>query len=583
MKNGFVWSCAALVLLVLLTGCEWNPARSPDSTTSGRPAITGRLVRSDGITPASGAIVSLQPRDAILAIEGPAKKAASAEKIVVQAAQDGSFSIDSLAAGVYSLEGADADGNAVRLDSVPVDDPAVTTDISSQSLLPTGSIHGVVSLDNGGDPSNVFILVFGSDRFIQVNSDGTFLMDDLPYGSYTLKYVCVAKECGTSRTVPVTVLPGTTVEVDTVTLYSGVCAPRNLSLQYDSIKMMVTLQWDPCDDDAGIMGYGIYRYNNETADQYPINRLNPVLVTDSCLYTDFNILPNGTYTYGVASVSANGITSRKAGPESVTAVSAGFTYDTISYNEGTLVAGMHWDGEDRLQVATTETIAGDSNRSTLYVDYYDSDLSFNQRILIADSLEMTNKCLIRDDYVVFRMKYTDGSICYTSYSTSGEKRYAFTLSPLDLEIWAWEENNDTLFISARLDNGNWVLKAFDTTGTILFSIDDYEDELYRASDGSLYTYSLRYEIINQFFPSTQSVTEVFRIQRDPDAHPLWYFGAGNGIFVLCNNIELWIFNTDGVLQSRCMPGEASNISVDSRGRIAFCDYHADMVCIITPK
>jgi len=168
------------------------------------------------------------------------------QRLMARTASDGSFAIDSCPAGVYSIEGTGVDGNAVRLDSITVIDPQITTDIPARSLQSTGAVRGTVVLDNGGDPANAFILAFGSDRFVQATGDGTFFMNDLPYGNYTLKIVCVLPDCGISRTAAVTVNPGDTSTIDTITLATrDMGAPANCSLVYDSMKLSISLRWDP--------------------------------------------------------------------------------------------------------------------------------------------------------------------------------------------------------------------------------------------------------------------------------------------------------------------------------------------------
>ena len=570
MNPVLAWCIAASVSIVLVSSCEQMPLKPVGGAIDRRSSIKGQLLQPDGVTPAAGAFVTLHRRDAIAAIGGPAKSAADPEKKLVQTTADGIFLIDSCPAGVYTLEGVDAEGNAVRIDSVVVADPMITTDVASWSLNATGAIRGTVSLDNGGDPDNAFILAFGSERFTQASSDGSFLMSDLPYGDYTLKVVCVLEECGKSQTVPVAVLSGDTTDINPIVLsVPEICVPENATLQYDSVKVMVTLQWDPCDPD--ISSYNIYRYDNGKADQYPAK---PSFVTDEHSFIDSTMMVDQSYTYGVAAVSVNGSISRKAGPFSVIAQSTAFDCDSIQYASGNEPVAVCWDGNDGLRVATV------TNNHELKIDFYSNTLELDHTVLAADSVSIiVQNVLIRDDYILFKNGLQNDSI--QCHSISGEKRYSFLLPGLV----EFDERNDTLYVVTitrpdSIQTGGASSAAYDTAGNFLYLIDETGlQRIFAANDGHLYTLTSEvsdYQVtitVRGFIPETNIFTDIFSTRRTLGPDIFKQIETNGGLYVLYSPNELSIYNKDGLRLNR-YPHEyyyPASLSVDSGGRIALID------------
>lgn len=570
-------------MCTFLFGCEFGTV--PESGSSGKqPVITGKLMKPDGVTPAADALVMLQPSDAIVSIGTPAKKTTFPEKTVVQTTLDGIFSITSCAAGVYSLEATDQDGNAVRLDSVVVSDPTVTTDLSNRSLKSTGAIRGTVELDNGSDPGNVFILVFGSDRFLQVNSDGTFCMQNLPYGDYSLLFVCVLENSGEKRRVPVTVHASDTTDIGTVVLpVSEVCAPQNITLEYDSVRMLVTLDWEPCED-PGISGYYIYRYNSTTAEQYPINPLNnlkPVMEHSYVDYIDYRMIEQ-PLNYGVASVSVNGTVSRKTGPLSVVpASSISFDVDSIALPENSTLECFRWDSEGGLQILYS-TLIPNIMRYRISIDYYDSDINYVHTREVAVVRRILEP-ILRDDYILFQTMLRDSLI--DCYNLDGEKRY--TLQIPGTEIRTFEEHNDTLFLEtdsrAFREDGSVSFSAYDTLGNFLYTIEQftidplasYNWKFSKTSDRNLHAFNPGLntnKTVCRFSPATNTYSEIFQSVVISNLGGFNNFDVKDDVYYFYNPWELSVFAKDGSLVSR-IPGGINKygfgkIAVDSNGRIA---------------
>jgi hypothetical protein len=447
------------LLLMALAGCDFNRNFGAGNTFNDhRPAITGKFLRPDCLSPAAGVIVTLQPRSVTTIVSGSAKRSINKRTILTDS--DGRFTIDSCNSGIYTIEGIDNEGNAVRIDSVIVTDSQATTELQARPLQLTGALKGKVLLDAGGDPSNVFILVFGSDRFVQVRSDGMFLMNDLSYGNYELKIVCILREYVQSYSVPAVVVPNDTVSIGSITLQSQeLCVPKNVILEYDTMKFAVTLKWNVCPGKDELQGYNIYRYNKNENDQYAKEPLNDACI-EGTSFIDASIQPNQTYVYGVAVVTTSGIIGRKSEPLMITSSASPFHADTIRKIDGMKAAGVFWD------VDNTLIAAYDTPWLLSVVNYSDDGESYDRTDISLPYETKYKSVYINNHNIYIIMNLFDSTI--VCYNRSGLMQYECNLHH---RITHWCVNNDTL-IAGWDTAGSFCTNAFNSTGKLLYNINE---------------------------------------------------------------------------------------------------------------
>jgi hypothetical protein len=352
-------------------------------------------------------------------------------------------------------------------------------------LKKTGILKGRILLDKGGNPANCFVLVLGSDRFVQADSNGFFSMNNLPYGNYTLRVVCLLEEYSSSQTAAITVQPDTIVNAGTITLQAqGICIPQNLTLYYDSIKDQVHIQWDLCLS-SPIKGYNIYRsYAN--SDYWPGSPLNNVVITANH-FVDSTNLPNKKYFYTIAAIAHDGTIGRKTVHQQI-CTSVSYIIDTLEQLPGITPERVYWK-DDTIPLALYH------QNGDLVIIEYNADNTISQRTNIALPFDVLQTACI-DNNNIFAIERPQESYPESSevfcYFPDGSLRFKCVI---DGEISMFDVNNDTLYVFEDMRKGGVVVhlaKAYSTTGNLLFTINDpkssKEDVLFHcASDGYVYT------------------------------------------------------------------------------------------------
>jgi hypothetical protein len=575
-----------------LVGCVLNPDDNASLNGNSHSSISGTMLRSDGKSPASEARVTLQPSNDIVPIVGSAMAKIKANRRMVMTDANGDFAIDSCDTGVYVIEAIGDEGKAVRIDSIVVRETGITTEIPPQSLQATGAIRGTVALDAGGDPGNVFILAFGSDRFAQAHDDGNFFLGDLPYGRYDLNFVCLLTEYGGCKTKTVSVTPGDTVSIDTVAFEAQApCVPKNVTLRYDTTKLIVTLRWDSCTS-LLVKGYNVYRSDTAAGTFiYKGDPLNKGGIIGTCSYEDRSLCFNKSYVYGVAAVSKDRTISMKCAPLAVTTA---FPYhsDTLTYDsvEGWKVSNLFWNTENRLVVAYS------SPSGASIVDYGET-YSIVRRSDIATLSHPASNIIVRGENVYMKTQsymWDRDSVIYC-YKRNGTFRFACNVHKL---FQKYDVRNDTFV--AVTDSGTTLV--FDTTGRLLFNLKP-NDELNRieaqfADDGSLimlqgspgagpdYPYSgdeYMWELHKFDFTKMDEVTCISAIGYGCDLNV-----CGNFMTYCLLNSSIWgsiVADLNGNLVAQfpdmyLFPGAAFN----SRGQIAYTNTGINWryIIILTP-
>ncbi|HYX34730.1 MAG TPA: carboxypeptidase-like regulatory domain-containing protein [Oligoflexus sp.] len=216
--------------LLLLMSCGGNTTQrntivnSADATQKG--IIVGQLQIDDGApaTTVAGATVTVQDHP----------------ELVTKTKSDGSFQIESAPAGTLNVLVTSASGTGlaaaeygVKIDEIKVK-PLETTDLGEQKLKKTGRLTGLITFfDN---PNNLElagsdVYVPGTDFIAKTDSQGSFLLEGLPEGTYTLKMQHTG--FATTTLEVITVTSNQLTDLGSVPLSLALGPEGGISLQHD--------------------------------------------------------------------------------------------------------------------------------------------------------------------------------------------------------------------------------------------------------------------------------------------------------------------------------------------------------------
>jgi hypothetical protein len=310
--------CGAAILL--MTQCGRNPG---SGTETGNGLVTAMLYNPGG-SPAANAKVCFYHRD-----NDP--RPDSGAGVVDSALTDanGNYSV-TLEAGPYTIEASSDSGLAFQDSITAIKDDTVRPD--PDTLLPAGSIRGVVRLEEGGDPRSVFILFMGTRTFTWPDdSFGNFTSGAMAGGKYRVRIITTTPDyLPLDDTLTVNAGSDDTL-ADTIVLnYNGIPIPKNVRIVYDTLKQIVNLTWDSASA-SRVDYYNIYR-RNVTADSTPV-KINASPVRKNS-YRDSTGTQDITYEYRAASVDKAGMEGRKSEIVSVI-IASYFVLDTVFGETGT--------------------------------------------------------------------------------------------------------------------------------------------------------------------------------------------------------------------------------------------------------
>lgn len=203
--NKRIFSCLALIA-GCLAGCLDGGTEIPDEQRPGE--VKGREFLTGGKL-AAGAEVKLVPVGHIP--DDTARPDTSANPILTALADaQGRFAFQDVPKGQYNIL-ASLDGQRSYRDSLAV--PAKGLSLDPDTLAAPGSLAGTVLLQPQHDPQSAVVQVLGTQVFVNVGADGSFLLPGLGAGAYRLRvavhlsgYVPLFKEVtirsGRSDTLP---------------------------------------------------------------------------------------------------------------------------------------------------------------------------------------------------------------------------------------------------------------------------------------------------------------------------------------------------------------------------------------------
>lgn len=157
----------------------------------------------------------------------------------------GKYRIDPLPEGEYNVLG-DLDGAVSYQDSILISER--TGRLATDTLAHPGSLLGWVRLEPNHDPRSVTVQVLGTNSYANVDTGGRFLLSRLARGNYSLRvlanrpdyaplFVTARIRSGFEDTLGDTLVPS----------YTGIPVVTGLHAEYDTLRGVVRLAWNPVD------------------------------------------------------------------------------------------------------------------------------------------------------------------------------------------------------------------------------------------------------------------------------------------------------------------------------------------------
>jgi hypothetical protein len=165
--------------LVFICCCTTGDAPLGGTSEQGNARVAATIYNTD-MSPSVRAHVKLRRTDYIAGAARSIPGTGNYRDAITGA--DGSFFIDSLDTGSYYIEVNDRISNAVLLKcSITSGDTLVA--LGKDTLLPYSSVKGKIQSVSPG--KHYLLKIEGLERFYDVNTDGSFIVPDLPQGTFT--------------------------------------------------------------------------------------------------------------------------------------------------------------------------------------------------------------------------------------------------------------------------------------------------------------------------------------------------------------------------------------------------------------
>jgi hypothetical protein len=209
---------------------------------------------------------------------------------------NGYFSFD-VADGLYTIVASGKDGSAFVPEVLAAGDNQsdITVAIGKAGSI-SGEISNALEIHNSG---SIVVHLLSTDSYRNIDNDGKFVIDNVPTGLHTLV---------SYATNPPDFFPdyrSVTVRSDSASVltaypldYSGIPIPRDVALQYDSLKQKVTISWHPVTGYADFQEYEILRGAAGNAQ----HNLVQIAYTTDTLYNDYiplSSLTSNRFEYSV--------------------------------------------------------------------------------------------------------------------------------------------------------------------------------------------------------------------------------------------------------------------------------------------
>ncbi|MGA2506699.1 MAG: hypothetical protein ABSF80_04400 [Chitinispirillaceae bacterium] len=405
---------------------------------------------------------------------------------------NGNYSITLDSATTYTVTASSDSGLAYQDSVTTIKNETVKP--PPDTLKPAGTIKGIVRLENGGDPTTVFILFMGTRTFTWPNdTSGSFTSDSMAAGTYRVRILTTLPNYKTLD-MNLSVIAGTVnvLPAPIVLQFTGIPTPQNVKISYDTLKQIVTLTWDSANASL-VSSYNVYR-KNVGLNTVP-TRINTNPVTGT-VYRDSTRVQDSTYEYYVAAVNASATEGVKSTGVSVLIAS----YFVINSTFGTTGSGQgQFDYPSDIAIAANGDIyivERTNNRVQVFDQAMQYKREFGGGILNSPfriTLDSLGKAYVSaagnifvfdlagtiiDTLVIGKFAHdfdlginefyviTDGD-SVSAFSYNGTLKRTWWCSQFNSGISLAVENPNRILVSSDIEN---MLRAFDTLGNIVDSI-----------------------------------------------------------------------------------------------------------------
>lgn len=235
-------------LVQILSGCMGSNPNDPDKSAGGSDEIDTRVAVDREGRPVVGARIALVRADDST---GQAVALSATDK-------DGAYPSFVVPDGLYSVVLRDpGDSLGKFVDSVAVKNQNLPS--GRDTLLALGSVRGVVRVATGHSPSTVTVGLLGTDILANVKSDGTFRIELVPGGLYTLgAFPSLEGYSPLYKRIQLKDGQDLTLSDTLVMPFTGLPAPGALRVLQDTGTGNVQVSWNRVDH-PDLLGYVLER------------------------------------------------------------------------------------------------------------------------------------------------------------------------------------------------------------------------------------------------------------------------------------------------------------------------------------
>jgi hypothetical protein len=172
--------------------CAPMKPEAGNSSQTGNPAVAAMLYNPGG-SPAVHAKVRFCPHNYN---PQPDSGVGTVDSTLTDA--NGNYIITLSAGSTYTITASSDSGMAYKDSITAIKGDTVRPD--PDTLRPAGTIKGIVLLENGGDPTTVYILFMGTRTFTMPDALGNFTSDSMAGGTYRVRVLTTTQNYKTLDT-----------------------------------------------------------------------------------------------------------------------------------------------------------------------------------------------------------------------------------------------------------------------------------------------------------------------------------------------------------------------------------------------
>jgi len=191
-----------------------------------------RIVLPDGTTPASGAVVTVTPRESIRSI-ATGQVDGNGNPVVPTSLPDGAYTV-LVKQGTLALQIDSLVAQGGKLDWTGQD-----------TLEPSGNVRGTVTMEPQDDPATVTVNLLGTEIYANVGHDGSFDLAGTGTGRLRLRFLTTVPNYTTTYVTANMGIKATELRLDTVRMvYTGIPVVTGLAVRNDSLTGDLLLSWN---------------------------------------------------------------------------------------------------------------------------------------------------------------------------------------------------------------------------------------------------------------------------------------------------------------------------------------------------